>query len=267
MNRVSTTGAAAIGLGISMIVIPLTLYWYVVSVLLATRGTDVVAAFEPYAYLTFVLVVSGIALAAKGIKRIVDVEGASRSLTFAVLGQTLSRRRRVSIVSAALYGLLFAFLSGFVVYQPEVRFSDAYGINIPSVTAYLCCGPVGTIPVVVLYVAEQISVVLIPLNFLILITIVTLVGISMSVTAELRSSCYRGSARRSFLGLGSFLGLFAGCPTCSSILFSYILGGVTATPITVALAGLQAAFLAATIPVLLTGIYLAVRKIADSRPS
>lgn len=267
MDRASSLGAYAVALGVSMIAIPLTLYWYFISTLLPTQGTDIIAGFEPYAYLTFLLLLGGAVLSVKGINLIVAAGGRWRASLLGVLGQALSRRRKVLIVSAVLYGLLFAFLSGFIVYQPAVKFSEAYGISVPSMTTYLCCGPVGTIPVLVLYLADQVSVVLIPLNLLILLVIVTLVGTSISLTAELRSSCYTDSSRRSFLGLGSFLGLFAGCPTCSSILFSYILGGVTATPLTVALAGLQAAFLGATIPILLIAIYLAVRKIAGSLPS
>src|SRR5438132_9383496 len=79
--------------------------------------------------------------------------------------------------SALLYGVLFALVSGIMVYQPNL--SEGLG-SIPSAVSVTCCDPLGQTPRLVIYLTSSLGLLLVPLNVLLLVGTTWFVGASMS---------------------------------------------------------------------------------------
>ncbi len=168
------------------------------------------------------------------------------------------RSKQVFIASAIGYGIFFSLTSGILVYQPEVIFSQHYGAVVPSAHITPCCGPAGYMPSIVGYLTEHVGFKIVPINFVLQVTVSFLVGLNFAL------------ASRAFLmykktgglgGFGAVTGLFIACPTCAGTLLTTLAGAGALGLFTVALTQLQTVFIAASIPVLLATPVMMARNI------
>ena len=74
--------------------------------------------------------------------------------------------------------------SGILIYQPEVVFSYHYGASIPSAHITPCCGPPGYMPKFVAYITEHIGIQVIPINFVLQITVSYLVAANTALAVN-----------------------------------------------------------------------------------
>jgi len=215
---------------------------------------------ENFAYANLLLTVIGLVGVAYGLLQILRVEasrlrirGELPSSTFSTIAYLSLEKgfARVSNLSALAYSLFFAFVSGTIVYQPWLRFSEVYGANIPSALIAVCCGAPGEFPRLILYLTEHVGLLIPPLNLILLFTISWLVGINMSLTLFAYKNRSQGVASGWLGSFGAITGLLTGCPSCAGLALTTILGGMGAVSIATALASLQPVFIAASIPVLL----------------
>jgi len=168
------------------------------------------------------------------------------------------RSKQVFIASAIGYGIFFSLTSGILVYQPEVIFSQHYGAIVPSVHITPCCGPAGYMPSIVGYFTEHVGFKIIPINFVLQITVSFLVGLNFALASR-AFSMYKKAGGMG--GFGAVTGLFIACPTCAGTLLSTLVGAGAIGVFTVALTQLQTVFIAASIPVLLVTPVIMARNI------
>lgn len=222
-----------------------------------------------YLYLAVMLLAAG--LVVFGIKGLIELRVARmNSQGFAPLGPswmvpyvlTQRRFRRQFIISTALYGLFYAFITSMIVYQPTVDFAQAYGAILPSALIGPCCGPLLYTPIVTVYVVNHLGLLIIPLTTILLVTVSVLVGINFALAAFAFGNRVRGSGRSWVGGLGAIVGLFTGCPTCAGLFFANLIGGTGAVTFASLLAYYQPFFVALSIPVLLATPYLISRSLS-----
>jgi hypothetical protein len=183
---------------------------------------------------------------------------ASRSATVSVLSilsDAYATRRflRMGILAAVFYGLIYAFVSGVIVYQPTVNFSITYGVTAPTWYSATCCGAWGTVPALIFYIAPQFHLAFqfIPLNALFVILLPILVGANVAVAAYSLRSRGPGASAKWIGSVGAVVGFFTGCPTCAGLFFASAFAGLGGPSIAVALAPFQSVFVAVSIPLLL----------------
>ena len=168
------------------------------------------------------------------------------------------RSKQVFIASAIGYGIFFSLTSGILVYQPEVLFSQHYGATVPSVHITPCCGPAGYMPSIVGYLTEHVGFKIIPINFVLQVTVSFLVGLNFALASG-TFSMYK--KERGLGGIGAITGLFIACPTCAGTILSTLVGVGTIGALTIALAQLQTIFIAVSVPVLLATPVIIARNI------
>ncbi len=171
-----------------------------------------------------------------------------------ILSQALSSRRdlRLGAIGAVLYGLVYLFISGVVIFQPGVNSGAWAGINGPGWAAAACCGSVGTVPSMIIYLSPQAHLALqaLPLGVLFAVVVPLLVGFNVAVLAHsVRDRALRTNAGL-MSSLGVLTGLFTGCPTCAGYFLAGAVGGVGATSLAIALAPYQVLFVVVSIPLL-----------------
>jgi MFS family permease len=209
----------------------------------------------------------GIGLVLSGVDRLLttprtfrDKENALTS-ALAPLSSVLcdSFSAKVRLTTATAYAVFFAFLSGIIVYQPDLNFSTLYGVNVPSIVVVTCCGSFGRIPQLVFYVTTHLGIVATPLMMTLLFTISWLVGINLAVIAN--SFRARRTNRRAGLmsGLGGILGVLSACPACAGAFLTTIIGEAGALSIA-ALSAYQGLFIAASIPLLVVAPVLTTKR-------
>jgi len=171
---------------------------------------------------------------------------------------------RLLIISSMLYGLFFAYLTRILIYIPtEVSLDDA--INFPSFALTLCCGSPGYFPMATIRLTENLSVLLIPLNLILAVSVSLLVGFNIVLNVYALQLA-RAQARRKISAvstMGALSGLFIGCPTCAGGLFSAILGFGTGTAVSI-LAPFQTLFILMSLPVLVLTSILLLRNVRNS---
>jgi hypothetical protein len=176
------------------------------------------------------------------------------SSLLAIIGSAVSDRRlmRVAIAATALYGLLYAFASSIVVFQPSVDFATAYSATgVASWGPFPCCGSPGTYPELILYLPPaHLAVQLVPLSVLLLFVVPPLVGLNLSIALFSVRRTVAKVTGRWMVACGAAVGLFTACPTCAGFFLAESIGGVGATAFAVALAPYQALFIAVSIPLL-----------------
>lgn len=226
--------------------------------------------FAQVAYLYLAVMLAGAGAVVFGMKRLIDVRVTQMdSQGFAPLGPswivpyvlTQKRFRRQFILSTALYGLFYAFITSMIVYQPTVDFAQAYGAVLPSVLIGPCCGPLLYTPIVTVYVVNHLGLLIIPLTAILLVTVSVLVGINFALASFAFGNRVRGSGRSWVGGLGAIVGLFTGCPTCAGVFFANLIGGTGAVSFASLLAYYQPVFVALSIPVLVATPYLISRSL------
>lgn len=175
---------------------------------------------------------------------------------------SIRRYRRCFVLSAGLYGLFYSVITSMLVYQPTVDFAQAYGAPIPSVQVTpVQAAPLFT-PVVTVYLANHLGLLLIPLTMILLATTAVLVGLNFALSAFAFDSRVKGAGRGWMGGIGAVVGLFTGCPTCAGLFFANFLGGTGAVSFAALLGYYQPAFILLGIPVLLVAPYLTSRGLA-----
>jgi len=153
--------------------------------------------------------------------------------------------------SALLYGILFALVSGILVYQPDL--SAGLG-TAPSAFLVTCCDPLGQTPRLVIYLTSSVGLLLIPLNVLLLAGTAWMVGANVSLAAfAYRTKAVTGGLK--WLGsFGATTGLLTACPTCASLLLLGAAGGGDA--LAALLSSAQPALVVGTIVLLSTNLVL-----------
>lgn len=226
--------------------------WYYLQQSLSQAGEETILALVSQFY-----VAEGLAIACLGIGiylvyRIMLSAGARSeptSVRFTISNVLTSRRDlRVGFLAAVAYGLLYAFVSGTLVYQPGVAtWPYASGL-----AAAACCGVPGTVPSLIVYLLPgvHLALELIPVNMLFSLLLPVLVGFNAAVTCYALRSGTRSSAKW-FGSVGLLAGLFTGCPTCAGLFLAGAVGGVGATALAVALSAYQLLFVVVSIPLLL----------------
>jgi hypothetical protein len=164
--------------------------------------------------------------------------------------------RRIFVVSSIVYGILFGFLSQILIYHDDVE-----GDSAPSLFVTLCCNYPGYVPMVSIELTELFSILVIPLNLILAISVSVLVGFNMALNMSLLGM-FRKQSQSKFpivSTFGVFSGLFIGCPTCAGSLFTALVGFSTSAVVT-ALASFQSLFIAISIPILVVTPLLIIRK-------
>jgi hypothetical protein len=186
-----------------------------------------------------------------------------RPSLLAIIGSAISDRSlaRVAIAATALYCLLYAFTSSILVVQPSVDFSSAYGVTTAGWSSVPCCGDVGTLPKLILYLSPaHLAVQLVPLSLLLLFIVPPLVGLNLSIALFSVRRTVAKVTGRWMVACGAAVGLFTACPTCAGFFLAESVGGIGATTLAVALAPYQALFIAVSIPLLVaTPFFFAMR--------
>jgi len=171
-----------------------------------------------------------------------------------LLGDALSSRRdlAIGIAAAVAYGVAYLFIAGIIVFQPGANYGAWEGIAGPGWAAAACCGSIGTVPALIVYLAPQqhLALQILPLDLLFAVVVPLLVGFNVTVAAHaLRERILRSNA--GWVGsLGVLFGLFTGCPTCAGFFLAGAVGGIGATSLAIALAPYQALFVVVSIPLL-----------------
>jgi hypothetical protein len=184
----------------------------------------------------------------------------SGNSTSSIIANSINNKRskQIFVASAIGYGIFFSLTSGILVYQPEVIFSQHYGAIVPSVHITPCCGPAGYMPSIVGYLTEHVGFKIIPINFVLQVTVSFLVGLNFALASK-AFSIYKKMGGMS--GFGAVTGLFIACPTCAGTLLTTLVGAGAIGAFTIVLAQLQTVFIAVSIPVLLVTPIIMARNI------
>jgi len=167
------------------------------------------------------------------------------------------RSKQIFIASAIGYGIFFSLTSGILVYQPEVIFSQHYGLKIPSAYITPCCGPPGYMPSIVAAFTEHMGMKIIPINLVLQVTVAFLVGLNFAIASKAFMT-YRKEG-----GMGTFgvvTGLFIACPACAGTLLTALVGA-GAGAFTIVITQLQTVFITLSIPILLVTPVIMARKL------
>jgi hypothetical protein len=175
---------------------------------------------------------------------------------------------KIMMVAAVGYGIFFGFLSQILVYRADVSFTEK-GIEVPSLDLIPCCGAVGYMPMLTIYITDHFLILIIPLNVILATIVSLLVGfnVALSIFAFRMKKSLQTKTTSLAAGIGATSGLFVGCPTCAGSLFSALLGigvaGAGGTSASV-LAPFQTLFIAASIPALVVAPFLTARSIRSA---
>jgi hypothetical protein len=139
--------------------------------------------------------------------------------------------------------------------------SEAY----PNSQLIICCNTIGYIPMLIVKLTENFSILIIPLNLLIATTLSILVGLNISLNIYLlsRKKSIKLSRKNYFGVLGISTGLFVGCPTCTGSLF-YSLVGFGSLVFFSSLNFFQIIFVVISIPMLFISLLIMMRVLQNS---
>ena len=262
-------GVGEILVGFSIVVAPLTAYsTYVNSI--AILDVRTAQQLEYLAYSVILLTLIGISLAVFGLQRFLI---ASRTVTptvpktLTVIARMFDQRRyrRVMATVMLIYGVIFAFLSGIIVYSPWENFASEYLVRVPSIIVAVCCGGVGLVPVLTVFLTNHLGLLLIPADIVILVVVSGLVGLNAALLVCQYDNRPRSPSGRWLLGVGAACGLFTACPTCAGLFLSAVVIGLGPS-VLVLLSGLQFIFVLGTVFALMLGVDLSARVIVTQAP-
>jgi hypothetical protein len=194
--------------------------------------------------------------------------GAAKSLISFITAAFSNRNYwKIMIVAAVGYGIFFGFLSQILVYRANVSFTER-GIEVPSLDLIPCCGSVGYMPMLTIYITDHFLILIIPLNVILATIVSLLVGFNVALSIyAFRMKKLLQTKTSLAAGIGATSGLFVGCPTCAGSLISALLGigvaGAGGTSASV-LAPFQTLFIAASIPALVVAPFLTARSIRSA---
>jgi hypothetical protein len=245
-------GAGLIALG--LLVVP------VVSAIIYANRVGSSRLLELMAYSCFPILLIGTIITLRGLLTLIDVfsksqeERSTDSWLAKIRLITRDRSsRNVRLASAFSYGAFLSIISGILVFQPAQSFSTLYRVAIPSSTFAVCCGSIGQMPQLVVYLLDNVGFVLTPLGLFLLFTVSWLVGVNVNAAVlAYRARTARGDGTL-LATMGSFLGVFSICPSCAQGLLSAILGGSGVVFVTL-LASYQGYIIGASIPMLIISL-------------
>jgi len=182
---------------------------------------------------------------------------------FSIIAQVTwnSKSRKIFVATSIGYGIFFALTSGILVYQPDVVFSYHYNVQVPSAQIAPCCGEIGYVPKILVYLTDHIGMQVIPINLILQITVSYLVGLNAAIAVNAFSILRKGA------GMGSVAaatGLFVACPTCAGTFISLFVSASSALAFTIAITQLQTIFIAISIPLLVVTPIIMAKKIKSS---
>jgi len=190
------------------------------------------------------------------------VENKGRDLsTIIALVTWNSKSRKIFVATFIGYGIFFSLISGTLVYQPEVNFSIHYGAEIPSGFIAPCCGSLGYMPKIIIYITEHVGLQIIPINLLLQVIVSYLVALNTSIAINAYTISKKGSGAST---IGAATGLFIACPTCAGTFLSIFIGTASGIALSIALMQMQTLFIAISIPVLIITPYLMAKKLRNA---
>lgn len=220
---------------------------------------DAIGTIQRIAHLFYVALAAALGAVGLGLYRYhrSKAESGGAGLTWIIASSTWNgRSRRIFMATFVCYGAFFSLLSGTLVYQPEVSFTEHYGAVVPSGFVAPCCDAPGYMPKAIIYVTDHVGLQVVPINLVLQVAVSYLVGLNVAMAFGSSSAFGRGMG-----GAGAACGLFVGCPTCAGGIFSVFLGAAGGIAVAAAVTQLQTAFIAASIPVLLLTPYIMARRI------
>ncbi|MDA4133139.1 MAG: hypothetical protein OK454_08465, partial [Thaumarchaeota archaeon] len=175
------------------------------------NGSNFVISFYAAESIALFLLLLGFYLAYGVLKARSSETGADPSL-LSIIGSAITDRRllKVAVVSTLLYGLLYSLLSSILVYQPGVDFKTAYGATSTSWGFVACCGEIGTLPEVFVYLvpSAHLAIQIIPLSLLLLFIVPPLVGLNLSIALFSVRRTVAKVTGRWMVACGAAVGLF-----------------------------------------------------------
>ncbi len=190
------------------------------------------------------------------------VENKGRDLsTIIALVTWNSKSRKIFVATFIGYGIFFSLISGTLVYQPEVNFSIHYGAEIPSGFIAPCCGNLGYMPKIIIYITEHVGLQIIPINLLLQVIVSYLVALNASIAVNAYTISKKGSGAST---IGAATGLFIACPTCAGTFLSIFIGTASGIALSIALTQLQTLFIVISIPVLIVIPYVMAKKLRNA---
>ncbi|MDV3244261.1 MAG: hypothetical protein LYZ66_03670 [Nitrososphaerales archaeon] len=253
-----------------VIIVLATAYYDYDQTFMSYAATERTHIFQQLAYSYLLMLLLGVALAAYGLLRLLNMRikmvkqlNSIPLVPSSLIPYVLSLRRymRTLIVSAFLYGGFYSVITSIIVYQPTVNFSEAYAADIPSAILIPCCGPPLQVPIVTVYLTRHLGLLLIPLSLILLAVVSTLVGLNVALTFFAYGRLRRGGKGWAG-GLGAIVGLFTGCPTCAGLFLAYVFGGAGAVAAATTLAQYQPLFIGVSLPVLMATPFLISRNLS-----
>lgn len=224
-----------------------------------------VAFLEKVAYATLALTLVGIVMILFGatsmLRKTSGQNGSLGHLSSISLAMSERKGAIIFLVAAASYGVLFSIISSSLVFQIGSNFSGSYGVQVPSVVPVVCCGAFGQMPQFLVYITQQVALLVIPINLILLFGVSWLVGINAASVSYLFAYRSGPTGAKWFGGLGAILSLFTACPTCAGFFFLSILGLAGAATAALTLASLQGIFVLVGIPILVCAVLLNSRQI------
>ena len=249
--------------GISIIALPLGVYsTYVNSI--AILDVQSAPQLEYFSYTVILLTIVGLLLTMIGVCRFLQLidHGERRPRTFAAIARVFQYGKYRSVMASVglMYGIIFAFVSGMVVYRPMENFAAEYFVAVPSSIVAVCCGSPGFVPVLTIFLTEHLGLLIIPADMILLALVSWFVGLNAMLVAFQYDNRPRPGSRRWLLGVGAACGLFTACPTCAGLMLSSIVLGAGSSA-AVVLSGMQPIFIVLTLFALAIGTVLSARTI------
>jgi hypothetical protein len=249
----------SLALGVILTLLGLTVL-PIASATIYSNGLSLPGLLELIVYSSFFVMIVGLIIAFWSLQNLIDsvsFSGEDRSKESWLAKLRLITRdpssRKVRFVSMITYGTILSLLSGILVIQPGQNYSSLYRVAIPSSTFAVCCGSIGQMPQVVLYLLNNVGLVLTPLALVLLFTISWLVGVNASgALLAYRTRAVRED-RTLLATIGSFLGIFSICPSCAQGALAALLGTSGVVFVTL-LGSYQPIFIEATIPILVISL-------------
>ena len=261
----TNTGIINIAFGLVSIGGSLLVNWlFASSVVVFTN--PILGALKLLSYLTFSVSVVGLCASLIGVKQFLKsypfVECSWPSL-ISLVSKILGTRKYLLtlLISAIVYGLLYAAVSSIIVYRPDRDFAVEYFAVIPSVVTTVCCDAPGFIPVFTVYVTNHLGLLLVPVNVILMVAVSALVGHNVAVGHYVFDNRPKGVGLRWLGGFGAITGLFTACPTCAGIFLGSLIQTAGAEALAATLAIYQPLFIGVTFFVLIGSNYLLVRSI------
>ena len=229
-----------------------------------TLTPDAIESIQRIAYGFYIVLIASFGAIGFGLYRYhgEKVRAAKKDLFTIIAVITWNKKsRKIAVATFIGYGIFFSLASGTLVYQPEISFSEHYGAEIPSGFVAPCCGDLGYMPQVIIYLTDSVGLNIIPINLVLQITVSYLVALNAAIAVSAYNISKKG---RGFSTIGAITGLFIACPTCAGTFFSIFIGTASGIGLSVFLTQMQTFFIAISIPVLLVTPFMMAKKLQNA---